>query len=254
MVEMSMSDEVVMITGAGRGLGRSYALAFAGTGCAVAVCDIDFESAERVKNEIESEGGVACAVELDVANWSSVESAVAEIGGHVGAPTVLINNAARFADLAMRPFMEIPLDEWDAVLRVNTTGAFICVRAVAPGMIERGRGKIINISSSTIWIGRPGYLHYVTSKSALVGMTRALANELGAYGINVNAITPGATRTEIERTTMSEQRWAEVGRQTALGRHALPDDMVGAVMFLASPQSAFITGQVLNVDGGRSFP
>jgi 3-oxoacyl-[acyl-carrier protein] reductase len=251
---MRMSDEVVMITGAGRGLGRSYAMAFGRTDGAVAVCDIDGESAERVKGEIEAEGGVACAVELDVADWSSVESGVAQIADRVGAPSVLINNAARFADLQMRPFLDIPLEEWDAVLRVNTTGAFLCVRAVAPGMIKRGRGKIVNISSSTIWIGRPGYLHYVTSKSALVGMTRALANELGMHGINVNAVTPGATRTEIERTTMSEERWVEVGRQTALGRHAVPDDLIGAVMFLASRQSDFMTGQVLNVDGGRSFP
>jgi len=249
-----MDEDVVMITGAGRGLGRAYALAFAERGSAVAVCDIDIESAVRVQEEIDSRGGHAAAVHLDVAAASSVAAAVAEVEARLGAPTVLVNNAAKFADLAMRSFLEIPLAEWELVMAVNTTGAFLCARAVAPRMIEIGRGKIINISSSTVWIGRPGYLHYVTSKSALIGMTRALANELGPHGINVNAVTPGATRTEIERTTMSEERWVEVGRQTALGRHARPADMVGAVLFLASADAGFITGQVLNVDGGRSFP
>src|SRR5690606_7942976 len=135
-----------------------------------------------------------------------------------------------------------------------TTGCFLCARAVAPYMIEYGKGKIINISSSTVWTGRPGYLHYVTSKAALIGMTRAMANELGPHGINANAVTPGATTTEVDRAAMDESRWERVASETAMKRHALPTDIVGAVLFLASPASDFITGQVLNVDGGRSFP
>lgn len=251
---MVVSGEVVVVTGAGRGLGRAFATAFAELRHTVAVCDIDPEAAARVSSEIEARGGTSRPVSLDVASPESVDRAVTTITADLGAPTVLVNNAARFSDLPMRTFLDIPLEEWQQVLSVNTTGAFLCTRAVAPHMIAAGRGKIINISSSTVWTGRPGYLHYVTSKAALLGMTRALANELGEYGICVNAVTPGATRTEIERSTMDEDRWALVARETALRRHALPQDLVGAVLFLSSSRSDFITGQVINVDGGRSFP
>lgn len=249
-----MRDEVVFITGAGRGLGRAYSLACASRGARVAICDIDLGSAQSVVDEIERSGGRAMSVRVDVGDPESVEGAVSSAAAELGPPSVLINNAAKFADIPMRPFDEIPLDEWRQVMSVNVTGAFLCSRAVAPFMIERKRGKVINISSSTVWTGRPGYLHYVTSKSALIGMTRALANELGPYGVTVNAVTPGATRTEIERSTMSDDRWTQVAAQTALGRHAVPDDIVGVVLFLASRDSDFMTGQILNVDGGRSFP
>ena len=249
-----MKDEVVMITGAGRGLGRAYALASAKLGARVALCDLDLGSAREVEGDIGRSGGRSVAIQVDVADPESVEAAVAAVAGELGPPSVLINNAAKFADLPMRPFDAIPLDEWRQVMAVNVTGAFLCTRAVAPFMIEQKRGKVINVSSSTVWTGRPGYLHYVTSKSALIGMTRALANELGPHGITVNAVTPGATRTEIERSTMSEDRWTQVAAQTALGRYAVPDDIVGVVLFLASRGSDFMTGQILNVDGGRSFP
>ncbi len=250
----AMRDDVVVITGAGRGLGRAYSLACASRGARVALCDLDLGSVEEVGREIERLGGRSVAVHVDVADPESVDTAVSAAASQLGPPSVLINNAAMFADLPLRPFGEIPLEEWRKVMSVNVTGAFLCTRAVAPFMIEQQRGKVINISSSTVWTGRPGYLHYVTSKSALVGMTRALANELGQHGITVNAVTPGATRTEIERSTMSEDRWTKVASQTALGRHAVPDDIVGVVLFLASPASGFMTGQTLNVDGGRSFP
>ena len=171
----------------------------------------------------------------------------------LGPVRVLINNAALFAELEMRPFESITTEEWDAVMAVNVRGAFYCSRAVVPSMAEQTYGKIINMSSGTVWNGRPGYLHYVTSKMALIGLTRGLANELGPRGIRVNAVTPGATRTEVGRKTMSEERYQVVARQTALGRVGVTEDLVGVIMFLASPASDFITGQVLNVDGGRAF-
>lgn len=248
-----MNYRVAIITGAGRGLGRAYARAFAERGDRVVVADIDLDSAGAVRDDIRQAGGEAMAIHLDVADPDSVDAAVELVEDEFGSPTVLINNAAKFANLQMRPFGEISLDEWNSVLSVNVTGAFLCTRAFAPAMIEKRHGKIVNVSSSTVWIGRPGYLHYVTSKSALIGMTRALASELGPHGVMVNAFTPGATRTEVERSTMSEQRWAEVATQTALGRYGTPEDMVGVVLFLASPESDFMTGQVMNIDGGRSF-
>lgn len=251
---MVESSESVVITGAGRGLGRAFAHAFARDGASVAVCDIDIDSARDVAHEIEAQGRRAIAVELDVADPVSTQIAISTVAEDLGRPTVLVNNAGLLADIPLRSFLEIPLDEWNRVLTVNTTGCFLCARAVAPYMIEYGKGKIINISSSTVWTGRPGYLHYVTSKAALIGMTRAMANELGPHGINVNAVTPGATRTEVDRAAMDESRWERVASETAMKRHALPTDIVGAVLFLASPASDFITGQVLNVDGGRSFP
>jgi 3-oxoacyl-[acyl-carrier protein] reductase len=153
----------------------------------------------------------------------------------------------------MRPFEEIPVDEWDQVMAVNVKGAFLCTRAVVPSMRAAGYGKIVNISSATIHIGRPHYLHYVTSKAALIGMTRALATELGPDNITVNAVTPGATETEIPRATVTPQQAERIIAGQAIKRRERPSDLVGVVSFLCSPDSDFMTGQTLNVDGGAAF-
>lgn len=252
--EPELGEAVVLITGAGRGLGRAFALAFGRLGRRVAIADIDAPSAESVAAEVRRRGGEALAVAADVADPQSVDEMARAVEQEWESPTVLVNNAARFADLPLGPFTEITPRDWDAVMAVNVKGAFLCARALVPGMTRRGYGKIINMSSSTVWIGRAGYLHYVTSKAALLGLTRALATELGPAGVRVNAVTPGATRTEVERSTMSPERWAAVAEQAPLKRAATPGDIVGAVLFLASRASDFITGQVLNVDGGRSYP
>ena len=167
--------------------------------------------------------------------------------------TVLVNNAAIFSVLEMGPFENIDLATWNKVMNVNVTGTFLCCRAFTPIMAGAGYGKIINISSATVFTGRPGYLHYVTSKAAVIGMTRALANEVGPSGIRVNAITPGSTKTEIERATISSAAREHMGASTALRRVQVPEDLVGTVVFLASPASDFITGQTINVDGGFAF-
>jgi 3-oxoacyl-[acyl-carrier protein] reductase len=152
----------------------------------------------------------------------------------------------------MRPFWEIPLDEWDKVMHVNITGAMLATRAVIPYMQKSKWGRIINISSASILLGRPNYTHYTTSKSALIGMTRSMARELGDFGITVNAVMPGATQTEIPRKTVSpQQREAIVARQ-CVPRTQTPQDLVGAVVFLATEGSGFMTGQVMNVDGGAA--
>ena len=193
------------------------------------------------------------AIEVDVADEASVARMAADVEAELGAVEVLVNNAAIFSTLRMGAFTDIAVEEWERVMAVNVTGAFLCSRAIVPGMCRAGYGKVINISSATVFTGRPGYLHYVTSKAALIGMTRSLASEVGPDGVRVNAITPGSTATEVKRGTITPEARAEMAQLTALRRVQVPDDLVGAVLFLASPASDFITGQTLNVDGGLAF-
>jgi 3-oxoacyl-[acyl-carrier protein] reductase len=243
---------VAIVTGGGQGLGRAFALALAQNGAAVVIADLRGDNAEHVADEIRAAGGSALGVQCDVSDEASV-SAMAARAQTLGRPTILVNDAAIFSSLKMRPFTEIPTSEWDAVMAVNVRGTFNCCRAVVPLMAEAGYGKIVNISSSTVFLGRPNYLHYVTSKAALIGLTRALAAEVGPLGIRVNAITPGSTKTEVPRETITDDQRKVQAAQTALRRVQTPDDLVGAVVFLASPASDFITGQTINVDGGLSF-
>ena len=237
-----------LVTGGGQGLGRAFCQAFAQHGRPVAVADRDLEKAICVANEI---GGLA--IEVDVADEASVARMAADVVAERGAVEVLVNNAAIFSTLRMGAFTDIAVEEWERVMAVNVTGAFLCSRAIVPGMCRAGYGKVINISSATVFTGRPGYLHYVTSKAALIGMTRSLASEVGPDGVRVNAITPGSTETEVKRGTITPEARAEMAQLTALRRVQVPDDLVGAVLFLASPASDFITGQTLNVDGGLAF-
>jgi 3-oxoacyl-[acyl-carrier protein] reductase len=239
-----------VVTGGGQGLGRAFCLAFAGEGVPVVVADVNEQKAAAVAAEV---GETALPVGVDVSDPASVEAMRDAVVGRFGGIGVLVNNAAIFSTLAMRPFGEIPLEEWRRVLDVNVTGAFLCCRAVVPLMTEAGRGKIVNISSATIWTGRPNYLHYVTSKAALIGLTRSLASEVGAAGITVNAITPGSTQTEVERATITSEARRAMAETTALRRIQTPEDVTGAVLFLCSSASDFVTGQTINVDGGYAF-
>jgi 3-oxoacyl-[acyl-carrier protein] reductase len=242
-----------IVTGGGQGLGRAFCLAFAHSGVPVVVADIDGERAAAVTNEIVGRGGQALACVTDVADPADTQALARETAAAYGGIGVLVNNAAIFSTLVRKPFTEIEPDEWRRVLDVNVSGAFFCCQAVLPTMADAGYGKIVNISSATIWIGRGGYLHYVTSKAALIGMTRALASEIGPIGIRVNAITPGSTQTEVERETISVADRQAMADATALRRIQTPDDLVGAVLFLSSAASDFITGQTVNVDGGFAF-
>src|SRR4029434_10386609 len=172
------------------------------------------------------------------------------VEGELGRIDILINNAAIFSTLEMRPFDQIPLEEWEAVLRVNVTGAFLCARAVVGAMRRAKWGRIINMASGAVTLGRPNYLHYITSKAALEGMTRSMARELGADGITVNSILPGATFTEIERKTVTPQQKERIISMQCVPRAETPEDLVCAVLFLASEASSFVTGQSINLDGG----
>ena len=242
-----MKGRVVIVTGAGQGLGRAFARAFAAEGALAVIAEINEEKGQAVAADT---GGLF--VRTDVSDPASIDAMARAALEAYGRIDVLVNNAAVFSTLEMRPFDEIPLDEWERVLRVNLTGPFLCARAVAPAMRSAGWGRIINIASAAVNLGRPHYLHYIAAKAGLAGMTHSLARELGPQGITVNAVLPGATFTEIPRKTVTpEQKKAIIGMQ-CIPRAEAPEDLVGAVLFLASPGSGFITGQALTVDGGST--
>jgi 3-oxoacyl-[acyl-carrier protein] reductase len=246
----SLKDRVVIITGAGQGIGRVFAKAFAKAGARVVVAELNEERAEAVAEDILRSDGQVLAVTTDVADPASIEEMVQVVDDEWGRIDVLINNAGIFSTLEMRPFDQIPLDEWERVLRVNLTGPFLCARAVLPAMRRAKWGRIINVASGAVRLGRPNYLHYIATKAALAGMSLSMARELGADGITVNAILPGATFTEIERKTVTPEQKQRIVAMQCIPRPEVPEDLVGAVLFLASEASAFVTGQSVNLDGG----
>ena len=243
-------DKVVMITGGGQGLGRAYAHRFADEGAFPVIIDINAQAVEHVAGELETNGHAAHAVACDITDSKAVQSVVDDVMAARGRMDVLINNASIFSTIKMQPFDEISDEEWRRVIDVNITGAFICSKAASAPMKQANWGRIINISSAAVNMGRANYLHYVTSKAGLIGMTRAMARELGKNGITVNAILPGATQTEIERETVSKAQFAAMVAMRAIPRGETPDDLVGIAAFLASDDSAFFTGQCMTVDGG----
>jgi len=251
--DFSVKDRVVIITGAGQGIGREFARQFAASGAIVILADLNLSAASSVLAEIEETGGQALALHVDIGDKSSLDAMVAEVLSRYGKIDVLINNAAIFSSLKKRPFEEIPLDEWNEVLHVNITGTYLSICAVLPAMKQAKWGRIITISSNAVRKGVMNYLHYVTSKSAIIGMTNAVARELGPHGITVNCIRPGAVATEVERAvhTTPEKRVAQMNEQ-CLPRGMVPPDLVGLAMFLSVPASRFITGQTIACDGGMT--
>ncbi len=248
----SLAGRVAIITGAGQGLGRAFTRALAAAGAVAIIAERNGERGEAVAAEIVAAGGKATAITTDVADAASIENMIAVVEQAYGRIEILVNNAAIFSTLEMRPFERIPLAEWEAVLKVNVTGPFLCCRAVLPAMRRAKWGRIINMASGAVTLGRPNYLHYITSKAALVGMTRSMARELGRDGITVNAILPGATFTEIKRETVTPEQKARIIAMQCIPRPEVPEDLIGTVLFLASDASAFLTGQALTVDGGAT--
>jgi 3-oxoacyl-[acyl-carrier protein] reductase len=251
-VESSLKGRVAIVTGAGQGIGRAFAKAFAAAGAIPVIAERNAKTAASVSAEIMKAGGKALAIETDIADPASVAEMIEVVEGEYGRIDILVNNAAIFSTLQMRPFEQIPLEEWNEVLRVNITGQMLCARAVLPAMRRAKWGRIINMSSGAVSLGRPGYLHYITSKSALIGMSRSMARELGPDGITVNAILPGATFTEIERQTVTPAQKEKIIAMQCIPRAETPEDLIGTALFLASDASAFITGQAINADGGAT--
>jgi NAD(P)-dependent dehydrogenase (short-subunit alcohol dehydrogenase family) len=250
VVDPSLRGRVAIVTGAGQGLGRVFAKAFAMAGAIPVIAERNHDKGRAVAAEIGADGGEALAIHTDVADPASVANMVAAVDERFKRIDILVNNAGIFSTLEMRPFDQIPLDEWEEVLRVNVTGPFLCARAVLPAMRRAKWGRIINMASGAVTLGRPNYLHYIASKAALVGMTRSMARELGADGITVNSILPGATFTEIERKTVTPAQKERIIAMQCIPRAEVPEDLVGAALFLASEASSFVTGQSINLDGG----
>ena len=243
----------VIITGGGKGLGKVYAEEFAKAGAHVVAADIDIKAAEAVAASLNDAGLSELGLGVDVASEDSTKAMAQAVLDRFGAIDVLINNASLMSVLPRRSWLEIPVDEWDRVMAVNLRGMFLCCRAVFPAMQAQKRGKIVNISSSRVWEGAPNRLHYTTSKAGVIGLTRALAREVGEFGITVNALTPGMTQSETQVASSSGNYLATRVAGRAIERVQVPADLVGAVMFLSSPASDFMTGQTINVDGGKSM-
>ena len=246
-----LDGRVGIVTGAAQGIGREYALGAAAEGASVVAADLD--DCQGVADELRARGGRAIAVQGDISDSAATQALARAALEEFGQIDFLVNNAAVYAALKPQFCLEIDETEWDRVMAVNIRGTFLASKAVAPHMMERGYGKIINISSGTALHGTPAMLHYVTSKAAVIGLTRSMARELGAAGVRVNVITPGFTMSEgsrrILRSSGLEEGDMTLGAR-ALPREQQPEDLVGTMVYLASAASDYVTGQVINVDGG----
>jgi len=255
MIE-GLKDKIIIVTGGAHGIGKAYSMGFARAGARVAIADIDKLAADQAATQILTESGAeTLALHTDVAEEKSTKDMAAATLKHFGRIDVLINNAAVFSVVPMnRGRIEtIDAEEWDRLMAVNLRGLFFCCRAVLPAMRKQNSGKIINIASGTVFAGSPGRIHYVTSKAATIGFTRTLAREVGEYNINVNVLAPGNTLSEENPTEETIRLRESSAGLRVLKRVQVPQDVVGAMLFLASPLSDFITGQTINVDGGISF-
>ncbi len=263
MIE-GLTNKVVIVTGGAHGIGKAYCSAFTKVGAQVVLADIDRRAAESAASEISKANSgngemksllPPLALYVDVSNEAATKEMAARTVDLFGRIDVLINNAAVFSVVPMNRgrIESIDPEEWDRLMAVNLRGLFFCCRAVLPTMRRQKSGKIVNIASGTVFAGSPGRIHYVTSKAATVGFTRTLAREVGGDNITVNCLAPGNTLSEENPTEqMVKFRESSVGLRS-IKRIQLPEDVVGAMLFLASPLSDFMTGQTMNVDGGISF-
>jgi NAD(P)-dependent dehydrogenase (short-subunit alcohol dehydrogenase family) len=244
-----LDGKVALVTGAAQGIGRAIAEGLAAAGAQIAIADL------RGADEAAAAFPNGVGVTGDVSNEDDVARLVGEVVDRCGGIDILVNNAGLYASLEMRPFDQIPLEEWRRVMDVNVASMFLMCREVVPVMRERGGGKIVNISSGTPFRGVPFLLHYVTSKGAIVTLTRALAKELGKDSILVNCVAPGFTMSagvEAHPEVIEKLRDVSVAART-LQRDQVPEDVVGAVVFLCGPGSDFVTGQTMVIDGGQYF-
>lgn len=250
---MALLGKVAVVTGGAAGIGRAIAARLASDGADIAIMDL--ESADDAERDILALGRRVNTYVGDISSESDVAAFAAHVHDTFGRVDILVNNAGICSSLTPGPFHEIPIQEWQRVIEVNVTGSFLCTRAFLPLIPRDGGGRIVNIGSGSPFKGAAFLLHYVTSKAAMVGFTRSLARELGSENILVNAVAPGYTLTDAtlendkQITSLRQNRISE----RSIRRDQYPVDVVGAVAFLAGPDSAFITGQTIVVDGGVVF-
>jgi NAD(P)-dependent dehydrogenase (short-subunit alcohol dehydrogenase family) len=246
-------DKVAVITGGAKGIGQAFARRLAEDGVHIAIADV--APNEETKNLVEQAGRDALVCKCDVASPDSVAALAKDVERRFGRCDILVNCAGIYPNV---PFEQIDFAEWRRVLSINLDGTYLASAAFVPGMKQRGWGRIVNMASSTLGSVVTGFAHYMASKAGIVGFTRALASELGPHGITVNAISPGLTRspgTLARRPRYGlasmEEEFALAAKAQAIPRGEVPDDVVGTLSFLTSDDAAFITGQTINVDGGR---
>ena len=243
--------QVIVVTGAAGGIGRVVVRALAEHGYGVAIADL--ASTDEAVAEIESIGGQAIGCQVDVSDRTSTEEMAARVVERFGRIDGLVNNAAYYTSIEKKRFDELSVDEWDRCFAVNVRGAWLCAAAVAPVMRGQGHGKIVNVSSMTVPTAPPGFAHYIASKAAIIGLTRALARELGEAGICVNTLTPDYIAFDRDYDNRQPEMASMLTAQRSLKRAAKPDDLVGTLIYLLGPGSDFVTGQNIWVNGGRAF-
>lgn len=245
-INVDLTDQVAIVTGAARGLGRNFAVDLAASGAKVACVDVNQELLQGTVEAIAAAGGTAAAFACDVTDSRRVNEVVKEVGGKWGRLHILVNNAGVTRDNMM---IRMKDEEWDLVLGINLRGTFLFTRAAARPMLKARRGRIINIASVSGMMGNPGQANYSASKAGVIGFTRTVSRELASRNITVNAVAPGFIATEMA-AKLGEEMIARIKGETPLGRLGEPQDVADAVLFLASEAAAFITGHILTVDGG----
>lgn len=245
-----LNGKTAVITGAARGIGAAMAVQMAKEGANVVVADV-LDTAGTVAG-IKAAGGAAIGLHVDVTSDEALATLVEVTEKEFGSLDILVNNASIFAALSPKPFLEIDNDEFDKVMTVNARGVQQATKAVVPAMLRAGGGKIVNLASGTFYYGPPGLAHYTASKGAVIALTRCHGRELGDKNIQVNAIAPGLTESEaLQGHTGFDPARGPTVQSRSIKRDMLPEDLLGALMFLITPDSNFVTGQTINVDGGK---